>query len=250
VRKWSALEGHAKGIKLTFLQCDGERPSCSTCRAKGTECSYVSRDRLISDKTNNELLEKLKTLPEIESIELLRKFRAAVTPTSLLSPMSDTKQQDPDQTPELPAPPSPRHQPPPILASTASGIELELLTRYPIAYPTLPPVDLNVDSLLQPPLTDSDAREDTYCDDRLHLLDITKWSDVKIPNDLAARIVSFYLQIDHPLLGLFDADLFLRDLIKLQHNFCSSMLVNAVLAWASVSPNPQGLEISAAVLTG
>lgn len=250
VRKWIAPEGHAKGIKLTFLQCDGQRPSCSTCRVKGTECSYMSRDKLIADETNTELLEKLRTLPEIESIELLRKLRAAVKPTSLLSSVSDTKQQDPDQAPELPAPPSPRHQSPSILAPTASGIELELLTRYPIAYPTLSPVDLDIDSFLQPPLSDSGAREDSYCDDRLNLLDITKWSDVKIPNDLAARIMSFYLKIDHPLLGLFDADLFLRDLVKVQHNFCSSMLVNAVLAWASVSSDPRVLEFRAAELTG
>jgi hypothetical protein len=78
-------------------------------------------------------------------------------------------------------------------------------------------------------------REEPYCDDRLRQIDIEKWTDVPIGSQMAGKIISFYLTIDHPMLGLFDADLFLRDLVSGDHNFCSPMLVNAVLAWASVS---------------
>lgn len=55
-----------------------------------------------------------------------------------------------------------------------------------------------------------------------------------IPNDLAARLISFYLTTDHPVLGLFDADLFLRDLVDHKTDFCSPLLLDAVLCFACV----------------
>ena len=73
------------------------------------------------------------------------------------------------------------------------------------------------------------------CDDRLHQLQIDKWTNVSINDSLAARAISLYLETDHPVLGLFDADLFLDGLISGETNFCSSLLVTAVLCWACVS---------------
>jgi len=75
----------------------------------------------------------------------------------------------------------------------------------------------------------------TYCDARLSLVDFQAWTDIPIQNSMAAGAVSRYLETDHPVHGLFDADLFLHDLSKGQHNFCSPTLVNAVLGWACVS---------------
>lgn len=75
----------------------------------------------------------------------------------------------------------------------------------------------------------------TFCDLRLSQFDIEKWTDVRIDTELAAGALSFYLETDHPILGLFDADLFLHDLVSGEHNFCSPMLVNSVLAWSCVS---------------
>jgi hypothetical protein len=122
------------------------------------------------------------------------------------------------------------------LALKATGIELELLTRFTIAYPTLLPVDLGTSMPDVGKLPDKDRiREQPYCDDRLGQIVIEKWTDVPIESQTAGKIISFYLTTDHPLLGLFDADLFLRDLVSGDNNFCSPMLVNAVLAWASVS---------------
>lgn len=72
------------------------------------------------------------------------------------------------------------------------------------------------------------------CDDRLHQLDIGFWTKVEISNELAAQAISLYLETDHPLLGHFDPDLFLTDLICKKYQFCSSVLVNALLYWASV----------------
>jgi len=75
----------------------------------------------------------------------------------------------------------------------------------------------------------------SLCDPSLRHLQMRKWTKVPITDELAANVISSYLQIDHPVLGLFDADLFVKDLVSGQQYFCSSLLVNALLSWACVS---------------
>ena len=75
----------------------------------------------------------------------------------------------------------------------------------------------------------------TYCDARLAMLDMSMWTTVPIPNDLAAAAISLYLQTDHPLLGFFDADVFLEDLVADRSRYCSTLLVSSLLFWALVS---------------
>lgn len=72
----------------------------------------------------------------------------------------------------------------------------------------------------------------SYCDERLHRLEISNWTSITINNDFAARVISLYLETDHPILGLFDADLFLDNLISGKLHFCSPLLVSALLCWA------------------
>lgn len=55
-----------------------------------------------------------------------------------------------------------------------------------------------------------------------------------IDNGEAAKAVSKYLELDHVVLGLFDADLFLDDLCNKRTRFCSKFMVNALLSWALV----------------
>ena len=73
-----------------------------------------------------------------------------------------------------------------------------------------------------------------YVDFRLEKLHATFWTGVPIENAHAARLISHYLEIDHPLLGFFEADLFVRDLVDQRNEFCSPLLVSAVLFWACV----------------
>ena len=76
------------------------------------------------------------------------------------------------------------------------------------------------------------------CDPRLYDLDISQWTDVKIGNEAAARAISLYLETDHPLLGFFNPDFFLDDLINIEETHCSPLLVNALLYWAVVRFSP------------
>ncbi|KAK0612148.1 hypothetical protein B0T14DRAFT_409834, partial [Immersiella caudata] len=60
-------------------------------------------------------------------------------------------------------------------------------------------------------------------------LDITYWTSVPIPNDLAVHLISLYLETDHPLLGTFDPHLFVADLISNNEKYCSCLMVTAIL---------------------
>ncbi|TEA14931.1 Nitrogen assimilation transcription factor nit-4 [Colletotrichum sidae] len=72
-----------------------------------------------------------------------------------------------------------------------------------------------------------------YRDSRLERLQIGYWTKVPISNELAATLISFYLETEHNIVGFFDADLFVDDLVSCQPNFCSAFLVTAVLCLAS-----------------
>ena len=74
-----------------------------------------------------------------------------------------------------------------------------------------------------------------YLDDRLHQLRIGYWTKVPISDDFAASAISLYLEVDHPIFGWFDANIFLEDLVKHRQEFCSSFLVSSLLYYACVS---------------
>ncbi|KAK8013763.1 hypothetical protein PG991_009356 [Apiospora marii] len=72
---------------------------------------------------------------------------------------------------------------------------------------------------------------DGFCDARLKSLRVRHWTSVPIPNEAAARIISMYLETDHPLLGMFDPDSFISDLVEHREQSCSVLVVNALLYW-------------------
>lgn len=84
----------------------------------------------------------------------------------------------------------------------------------------------SVESIRPPPI---------QTDSRLKDLDITHWTAVSIPSDVAANVISLYLETDHAILGLFDTELFVHDLTHYEYQFCSPLLVSALLAFACVS---------------
>ncbi|KAL3305782.1 C6 transcription factor [Colletotrichum asianum] len=81
----------------------------------------------------------------------------------------------------------------------------------------------SVESIRPPPI---------QTDPRLKDLDITHWTAVSIPSDVAANVISLYLETDHAILGLFDTELFVHDLTHYEYQFCSPLLVSALLAFA------------------
>jgi hypothetical protein len=84
---------------------------------------------------------------------------------------------------------------------------------------------------------DTDMSPDSL-ESRFEQLNISFWTTVKITNKEAASIIIMYLNTDHPVLGLFDFDFFVNDLVNCQFNHCSSFLLTSLLAFASVSLLP------------
>ncbi|KAF5681572.1 NirA-like nitrate assimilation regulatory protein [Fusarium denticulatum] len=74
--------------------------------------------------------------------------------------------------------------------------------------------------------------------DLLNQVNISLWTTLPIPNEVAVQVIALYLNNDYPVLPLFDADLFLRDLVHNQPYFCSSFLITALLAWACQAYTP------------
>lgn len=72
------------------------------------------------------------------------------------------------------------------------------------------------------------------CDPRLQNLDITHWTDVPISSKQAAAAISLYLESEHPVIAMFDAQLFIGDLVYKRTDYCSPFLVNALLSYAIV----------------
>ena len=77
-----------------------------------------------------------------------------------------------------------------------------------------------------------------YVDERLHRLQIDYWTSVPIDNKFAATVISCYLKVDHPFYPLFDADLFLQNLVDREVSFCSPFLVISILSQACVGCYP------------
>ena len=71
-------------------------------------------------------------------------------------------------------------------------------------------------------------------DQRLGLANVTRWTQVITDNELFMSMLSAYLLQDHPGFPVFHKDTFLQALVEGDGRFCSSLLVNALMAEACV----------------
>ncbi|PWI64680.1 hypothetical protein PCL_08689 [Purpureocillium lilacinum] len=271
-RKRSATSVACNTCRVKKTACDGSRPACTACLGRATACIYISvtpdetpamaMKREIESLREMqgrlmELLDILKTTPESKAVAILQMMRLSTAePASLLLSLNEATFNDALPRQVLAWPP------------TQGSVEFELMIRHAFAYPALTPLDsaaVGMSSLLSSGLANSvasalssssavassstsgtkpqtttaalspqsdPAASTVYCDSRLALLDISCWTALAITNELAAALLSLYLETDHPTLGFFDADLFLTDLIERRVRYCSPLLVSAVLSWA------------------
>lgn len=84
------------------------------------------------------------------------------------------------------------------------------------------------------PNLETDGTAPHHIDPLLDDLRIQYWTTVDVTDEFAASAISLYLANDHPVLGIFDAPLFVRDLVERRDECCSSFLVTALLAFACV----------------
>ena len=72
-------------------------------------------------------------------------------------------------------------------------------------------------------------------DRRLDAAIVSKWTAVSADDVLLRKLLEAYFLFEFTSLPCFHKDSFLEDLVACRHHFCSSLLVNAVLAAACVS---------------
>ncbi|KAG8162117.1 hypothetical protein KVR01_007882 [Diaporthe batatas] len=196
------------------------------------------------------LLHRLKTLPEDEAVALLLQVRSEtrvkedlVTTRNIPLPSRTSVEfelmhRHPIMYPVVAAHDSPEIQVSHLktlpyrkqAAETGAGSS-RLSSRRPSS-PQSSPTKPAARQGPYPDPRDSRERHSLLCDQRLEDIEIINWTQVPISNELSAQLISFYLTVDHPILGLFDADLFLGDLVTLRTEFCCPLLLSAVLCFA------------------
>lgn len=77
-------------------------------------------------------------------------------------------------------------------------------------------------------------RDDRGIDHQLRNVKIRYWTTVAISDGLAAELLSRFVEIEIPVYGFFEPESFVNDLVSQNTRFCSPLLVNVVLFWASV----------------
>ncbi|TWU74250.1 hypothetical protein ED733_004393 [Metarhizium rileyi] len=225
------------------IRCNGQRPTCSNCETNNGVCTYRD-DSEISQESQLLLLQvvrQLNAVPKDEAVGKLQSLKNEVDTSVIMSTLRDNEgSRSASRDPTTP------------ISHLEDAFQvLELSAQNPNAFPILPSPDVKTLSedayqqLIQPMkrrrsfyAKDShDHRESekttSLCDPRLSRLDISRWSNVHISNEFAARAISLYLETDHPLLGFFDPDLFVSDLVSGSSQHCSSLLVNSLLYWAA-----------------
>ncbi|KAI1483801.1 hypothetical protein F4774DRAFT_366536 [Daldinia eschscholtzii] len=239
--------GACTACRRRKIKCDGMRPRCTTCVKRGMpSCIYIDKAKVGPEAM--ELLELLKSLPINEAFALLGALREEENPAIVLSGLKDDSLDDHTVPLGLdtrgPIPPR-------------SMLELELMANNSKAYHALrriSPAALAKSDLLRQirpsmkdyhinsppptgttlegrhfPLLIKPGEEVSYCDERLRNLQVGFWTDIAVSNDFAARVIDIYITTDHPLLGLFSADLFITDLINCRDKFCSRFLFHSLM---------------------
>ncbi|KJZ77185.1 hypothetical protein HIM_03506 [Hirsutella minnesotensis 3608] len=199
-----------------------------------------------------DILQSLRSAPECDALDLLRRLRASSQLSSALASIKGSMATGYRPSELLTA----RAMLPP----THSSVEFELTLLHEIVYPGLLPLDIgNIDidhmlraaprtthqlmspaddggKRLQPGPTTPSPRDQLgppvaprYCDDRLRCLRLDYWTTIPISDSFAASAHSLYLETEHPLLCFFDANLVIGDLVHQRHDFCTPFLVSALL---------------------
>lgn len=265
-----------RGLECIYLDVAIETPISASQLQK---LAYLNGDP-------STILHLLTTLPYFDALELFNMLRempqgreASVTSTEAGVTLSI-----PSSSPQ-----PPQHNLIRSLLPTSNPLEQELMVEHPIVYPVLLPTALSglpLEYLLtsrKPGMTATqflcDTRSPSFADimlmdeeeldednallkfckelphleqshiDYLQKVDISLWMEMPIPNQTAVRVIAVYLNNDYPVLPVFHADLFLRDLSQNRPYFCSALLISALLGWVCVSKVPDNDSFALSTLT-
>lgn len=225
-------------------------PERSTQRVSKRKYDDLEREKNDLQDSKN-LLELIVQRDEKDALAIFRQIRSGISPSAILSLL---RMGDPTMESQLTS------KKPALPPLWSLGINISIL--HSSVYPSLEPLPLRTDSLDAvglsssmsdlnlgaSPRTDSMSGSSPLVDEhdlydcRLCDVDASYWTRVKVSNRAVANLISVYLSWCHPTTRLFDQNLFLEDLVAYRHDFCSSVLVNALLAHACVGLTPTAIS--------
>ncbi|KAF2108725.1 hypothetical protein BDV96DRAFT_587169 [Lophiotrema nucula] len=237
------------------MKCDGQRPTCTACSVRVIQCKYVTSDanetrsQALKRKAEElegrknaaeEIYELLQNRPEEEVAVILRRIREGANPEHVLRQV-----QDGDLLLQLALVPEARYRydfpynkrmPKALIISNNTYLESPIFER---AW-----ADISASSLY--PITR--AREDNglasssmylipyhaaeVSDPLLADAKISEWTTVTSNESLLRKLLAAYIKYDAGFLTALHKEHFLYGLVENRPGYCSSLLVNAVLATA------------------
>lgn len=223
------------------IQCDGIRPVCSSCNRATVSCHYetnVDESRVQARRRQhgelqelrariNDSLEWLMTQSKQNIGLYIHQLIGAENPADRLCELIAV-----ERTTLASSQLSPVKS---ILGNSPlfqTQFDIEISSRAPFTYPWLDVDYFRHDSSQLLDSKQADYPRVTLSRDNSNM---RYWSAVPVSEDLAASLILQFLRVEHPIYGFIDADLFSQDLFARRLDFCSPLLVNAILFWSSVS---------------
>ncbi|KAI8409295.1 hypothetical protein FOFC_09131 [Fusarium oxysporum] len=243
-RKRAPIALACEACRQEKIKCNGARPVCSQCRARKLDCVYRAttdtdyRDKyeaLLESHPAAVVYRAIQTRPQYEALEIVRRIQTGVDAETLMRQLSSGD----------------------LLLQVQ--LEPETRSRYQFIYSPLMPTYLQTDdnpfmrslihewstrddivSIASPVSTETDLKyraqylrphhAATIVDSRLDEIVPSKWTTVDVSDDTMKELIRFYFLQEYDWFMFFHKDYFLDDMINGSNTFCSSLLVNAVLA--------------------
>ncbi|ENH63239.1 Nitrogen assimilation transcription factor nit-4 [Fusarium oxysporum f. sp. cubense race 1] len=243
-RKRAPIALACEACRQKKIKCNGARPVCSQCRARKLDCVYRAttdtdyRDKyeaLLESHPAAVVYRAIQTRPQYEALEIVRRIQTGVDAETLMRQLSSGD----------------------LLLQVQ--LEPETRSRYQFIYSPLMPTYLQTDdnpfmrslihewstrddivSIASPVSTETDLKyraqylrphhAATIVDSRLDEIVPSKWTTVDVSDDTMKELIRFYFLQEYDWFMFFHKDYFLDDMINGSNTFCSSLLVNAVLA--------------------
>ncbi|KAL6704951.1 hypothetical protein ACN47E_007496 [Coniothyrium glycines] len=232
-------------------KCDGQRPECSKCIASASECVYAptvarkirQRYTQLQAQRNSyeDLVNLLRDIPEGDFLDILRRIRAGDDAHDILRHV-----QGGNLLMQLCVAPETRHRydfpyrpamPITLQVPENHALHSRLYTAIQAFEETSPTRN---DSVLFPSPYVKPLHAAEMIDPLLAKAIPSMWTKVSSNDDLLRKLLEAFFVYEYPWMTAFHKDYFLEDMASGNTDFCSSLLVNAVLAKACTTF--QGIE--------
>ncbi|EEU40043.1 uncharacterized protein NECHADRAFT_11983, partial [Fusarium vanettenii 77-13-4] len=238
-------------------KCSGERPSCSRCLEKGLLCHYMTRpgeSRMQAFNRNHhdlqgratvheEIFNLLKTLPERDAQEILTRIRSGIDVQTVLNqvkagdlllqvalvPETRLRYEFPYRS-EMPA--DYARDNPYLDSLIFEGASLYSTSQ--ASDHVTPRLMTNLGSEEQQSLYLKPFHAAHVAEPLLSNVKPSLWTPVCNDDALMRDLLGVLFRCEYQFTAAFQKDLFLEDMAAKRKDFCSSLLVNIVLAYACV----------------